>query len=110
MTIDDDLREDEAPGPVPPPEEDEYSYYRPRPGKQVYLILGVIMFVVGVAVLLVYQTGDRKTILTKESLQPAAAPGGLAPALPAPAPTLGVRNCPSGGACLGPAAGGGAAG
>jgi hypothetical protein len=112
-TEEDDLRADETPDPVPPPE-DEYAYYRPRPGRQVYLILGAIIFVVGVAVLLVYQTGDRKTILTKEALRPAVAPAPLlAPAAapvaaaPDPWPGSGARNCPSGGGCPG-AAGGGA--
>jgi len=102
--------QEEAAGPLP---DDEFAYYEPRSGKQAWLILGVIIFVVAVAVLLVYQTGDKKTILSKESLQPRAAPaaapvvpaawpGTVAAApMPAVAPTLGARNCPTGGGCMG---------
>jgi hypothetical protein len=57
--------------PQPAPE-DEFEYYKPRPNLQVWLILGGIAFVVAVAVLFIYQAGDKKTILTMQPLEPAA--------------------------------------
>ncbi len=65
--------EEAAPESEPQPAaDDEFEYYKPRPNLQVWLILGGIAFVVAVAVLFIYQAGDKKTILTMQPLEPAA--------------------------------------
>jgi hypothetical protein len=94
----------------PSEDEDEFAYYHYRPQKQAWAILGVVFFVVGVAVLWVYQTGDRKTILSKKELEPkaqaqvTAAIGApidvpMAPPYAATAPPAGctANNCALGG-------------
>jgi hypothetical protein len=87
-------------------EEEEYPYYRPRPARQVWLIICVVFIAVGISVLAVYQQGHDKPVLSKKLILPpqpsqpsmAAGPG---------APNLGAWNCPSGGGAC-PGAGGGA--
>jgi len=90
------MPEDEDEGESTPEEgasEDEYAYFRPRPGPQVWLIIAVAAIIVGIAVLFVYQTGDTKTILSKKPILPVATASVLPPGT--------GQNCPGGGGCLG---------
>ena len=88
MSATDESVEDENQEPQVPPPDDQYEYYRPRPNLQVWLILGGIAFVIAVAVLFIYQAGDKKTILTMEPMQPAAF-----------TPGRNAGNCPQPGMC-----------
>jgi hypothetical protein len=99
-------------------------YYRPRPPVQVGLILGAVFVAVGIAVVVVYQQGHDKPMMTPQMMappqpQPAAlaafaaglgtCPGHAAQACPG----AGGAGCPTGGgggACPGGAGGPGAGG
>lgn len=50
-----------APGP-------DTTYFRPMPSRKVWGILGVIFVIIAVAILYVYQAGDRKTVLGNQPI------------------------------------------
>jgi len=89
--------------------DEEPTYYRPRSPRQVGVILCVVFMAVGIAVVVVYQQGHDKPVMTRQKVLPPEVPEASVAALP-PSPGLGTRNCPNGGgACPGGGGSGGGA-
>jgi hypothetical protein len=90
--------------------DEEAPYYHPRSPRQVGVILCVVFMAVGIAVVVVYQQGHEKPVMTRQMLLPPEAAQPSVAAFP-PSTGLGTRNClHGGGACPGGGGGGGGGG
>jgi len=76
----------------------EYNtpFFKPVQGKKTWVILSLILVAIAVAVLYVYQAGDRKTVLGNQPIPAGQANPQVAPILQA-APVVGAQNVPVGG-------------
>jgi hypothetical protein len=102
----DDTRTEDVPEPEPvrptdPGDSDWPPYARPRSPRQVGIILGVVFVTVGIAVVVVYQQGHDKPVMTRRMVEPLEPPPPVVAAFP------GLRACPAhaGGTCPGGAGG-----